>query len=285
MRRAGDILARCFFAVEPVVAEGARTLDIDRVVREFIQKSNAVPSFLGVKGMVEGAPDYPAGACVSINEEVIHGIPGPRALRLGDVVSIDIGVYYNGYHSDMARTFIVGDIGDVGDVGGAGGAGDVGSSGGVGSLSGAGSSGGAGGTVGASGLARSLVKVTEESFWIGLRGAAAGKRVDEISRLIQGHVEAAGYSVVRDYVGHGIGAIMHEPPQIPNYMDRNARRGARLASGMTLAIEPMVNAGGYGVEILPDKWTVVTADRSLSAHYENTVLVDGDEPLILSAAI
>ena len=246
MRRAGDILARCFLAVEAVVCEGARTADIDRVATEFIRSHSASPSFLGQKGLVEGAPDYPASACISINDEVIHGIPGPRRLRAGDVVSIDMGVYYNGYHSDMARTYIIGQ---------------------------------------ATELAFNLVKVTEESFWVGIKGAVSGKRVSDISRLIQSHVEAAGFSAVRDYVGHGIGTELHEEPQIPNFTDRRSRRGQRLTNGMTLAIEPIVNTGGYDVEVQPDKWTVVTKDRSLSAHYENTILVNGDAPLILSMAI
>ena len=246
MRRSGDILARCFIAVESMISEGVRTADIDRVAAEFIRRSNASPSFFGVKGFVEGAPDYPASACISINEEVIHGIPGPRILRSGDIVSIDMGVYYDGYHSDMARTYIIGD---------------------------------------ASPLARDLVRVTEESFWAGLKSVAVGMRVSDISRSIQRHVEAAGFSSVREYVGHGIGAELHEEPQIPNFVEKRSRRGQRLTNGMTLAIEPMVNSGGYDVEILPDKWTVITKDRSLSAHYENTVLVNGDEPQILTAAI
>ena len=246
MRRAGDILARCFLAVEAVVAEGVTTAEIDRTAREFILAHNATPSFLGVKGVVDGAPPYPASACISVNDEVIHGIPGPRRLCSGDVVSIDIGLHFNGYHSDMARTYIAGR---------------------------------------SDAKTLNLVKVTEESFWAGLYGAVAGMRVSDISGRIQKHVEAAGLSVVREFVGHGIGTEMHEAPQIPNFVDRNARRGQRLANGMTLAIEPMVNAGGYDVEILPDKWTVVTKDGSLSAHYENTVHISRDGPVILSAPI
>jgi len=246
MRRAGDILARCFLEVEKVVAEGAKTGDVDRVAMEFIRANNAYPSFLGQKGVVEGAPDYPAGVCISINEEVIHGIPGPRRLRGGDVVSIDMGVYYRGYHSDMARTYIVGSADE---------------------------------------RARNLVKAAEEGFRAGLQGVSAGLRVSDISGRIQRSIEAAGFSVVREFVGHGIGSDLHESPQIPNYVDRRARRGERLSNGMTLAIEPMVNAGGYEVEVLPDKWTVVTKDRSLSAHYENTVLVSGAGPIILSEAV
>ena len=245
MRRAGDILARCFLAVEAVVAEGASTGDIDRVATEFIKANNAAPSFFGVKGFVEGAPDYPASACISINEEVIHGLPGPRKLKAGDIVSIDMGVYYSGYHSDMARTYMVGQVSDT---------------------------------------ARMLVEATEESFWQGVKGAVVGKRVSDISRLIQKYIEAAGFSVVREFVGHGIGAELHEEPQIPNYLEPKIRKGQRLMDGMTLAIEPMVNAGGWDVKFMPDKWTVVTKHGSLSAHYENTVLVNGDEPVIISAA-
>ena len=246
MRRAGDILARCFLGVERIVLEGATTGDIDRFAGEFIRSHNAVPSFFGVSGYVDGAPDYPASSCISVNEEVIHGIPGKRRLRRGDIVSIDMGVCFSGYHSDMARTYMVGQASD---------------------------------------LAQRLIKATEESFWQGIKGAVPGKRVSDISRLIQKHAEAAGFSVVREFVGHGIGAEMHETPPIPNYYDSKAQRGQRLSNGMTLAIEPMVNAGGYDVEVLPDKWTVVTKDGSLSAHYENTVLVNGDDPMILSIAI
>ena len=243
MRRAGDILARCFLEIEPMIAEGVRTSDIDKMASEFIRTHNAVPSFLGVRGFADGAPPYPSSACISINEEVIHGLPGPRKFRGGDIVSIDMGVYYDGFHSDMARTFAVGPVSD---------------------------------------LARELIRVTEESFWRGVGNAVAGKRVSDISRGIQDFVEAAGFSVVREYVGHGIGAEMHEQPQIPNYDDKSVRRSQRLSNGMTLAIEPMVNAGGRDVEVKSDKWTVVTKDRSLSAHYENTVLVNDDAPIILS---
>jgi methionyl aminopeptidase len=246
MRRAGDMLARCFLVIERVIAAGVKTSDIDRVALEFIRGHGAEPSFLGVHGFVDGAPDYPASACISVNEEVIHGIPGPRRLCEGDIVSIDIGVFHQGYHSDMARTYMVGQVSE---------------------------------------LARRLVKVTEECFWQGAKNAVAGMRVADISRGIQRHAEAAGFSVVREFVGHGIGTDLHEAPQIPNYDDKNAGRGRRLSNGMTLAIEPMVNTGSHGVEILANKWTVVTRDRSLSAHYENTLLVNGDDPVILSEII
>ena len=246
MRRAGDILARCFIAIEPLIAEGVKTRDIDRAADEFIRSHGASPSFLGVSGFVDGAPNYPAASCISINEEVIHGIPGGRELRAGDVVSVDMGVYFHGYHSDMARTYAVGK---------------------------------------ASELALRLIKVTEECFWDGVKCAVEGLRVFDISKMIQQCAEAVGFSVVRDFVGHGIGAELHEAPQIPNYYERRSRSGQRLSNGMALAIEPMVNAGGYEISVRPDKWTVVTKDGSLSAHYENTILVNGDKPLILSAAV
>jgi methionyl aminopeptidase len=245
MRRAGDILARCFIAVAPAISTGAKTGDLDRIANEFIRANNAIPSFYGVKGFFEDAPAYPASVCVSVNDEVIHGIPGSRQFREGDVVSVDMGVYFEGYHSDMARTFIVGK---------------------------------------ASERALELVKAAEGSYLAGMKGAVAGMRVSDISRLIQAHAEGAGFSVVRDFVGHGIGVLMHEPPQVPNFVDKRSRRGERLLCGMALAVEPMINAGACEVAYLSDRWTVVTKDGSLSAHYENTVLVTDGEPLVLSAA-
>jgi methionyl aminopeptidase len=242
-RRAGALLAGCFLALEPLVVEGARTRDLDRFAGEYFRKRGGVPSFLGVPNSQEGAPPFPANMCISINEEVIHGLPGPRALRGGDVVSVDMGVVLDGYHSDMARTYLVGEASD---------------------------------------LARRLVEVTRRSFFEGIRFAVPGKRVSDIARGVQRTVEEAGFSVVREYVGHGIGTQMHEEPQIPNFLPGPRERLERLSRGMTLAVEPMVNAGGHEVEVLPDRWTVVTRDRSLSAHYENTVLV-GEPPVILSA--
>jgi methionyl aminopeptidase len=244
MRKAGDILATCMLMLEGSVADGMATSELDRMAGEFIRKNDAVPSFLGVPGFVEGAPDFPANLCVSVNDEVIHGIPGSRRVKNGDIVSIDMGAIYKGYHSDMARTFCVGDVPEQ---------------------------------------AARLARVTEESFYEGMAGAMPGKRVSDISRGVQARAESAGYSIVRDFVGHGIGTELHEPPQIPNFVSRG-ERGERLAAGMTLAIEPMVNAGGSGVYILPNKWTVATLDHSLSAHYENTILVMPDGmPMILSA--
>lgn len=244
MRRAGDILARCLLMLERNVADGVATSELDRLAGEFVYASDCLPSFLGVPGFVDGAPDYPANLCVSVNDEVIHGLPGPRRLKAGDIVSIDMGLIYKGYHSDMARTFCVGAVSDE---------------------------------------AARLVRATREAFCEGMLGAVPGNRVSDISRRVQRRAEADGYSVVRDFVGHGIGTELHEPPQIPNFVSRG-ERGERLAAGMTLAIEPMVNAGAHGVEILPNKWTVVTRDGSLSAHHENTLLVTADgQPAILSA--
>jgi methionyl aminopeptidase len=244
MRRAGDILARCLLMLERNVADGVTTAELDRLAGEFLRGCDSVPSFLGVPGVVDGAPAYPASLCASVNDEVIHGIPGARRLKSGDIVSIDMGAIYKGYHSDMARTFCVGAVSED---------------------------------------AARLVRATEEAFREGLLGAVPGNRVSDISRRVQRRAEADGFSVVREFVGHGIGSQMHEPPQIPNFVSRG-ERGERLAAGMTLAIEPMVNAGAFEVDVLPDKWTVVTRDGSLSAHHENTLLVTADgPPAILSA--
>ena len=245
MRRAGDILARCFIAVEPMVADGVATRDIDSFVSEFFRREGAIASFLGVEGAVRGQKPYPASVCISINEEVIHGIPGKRRIKGGDVVSLDIGAIYKGYHSDMARTYCVGDAPQVG---------------------------------------RRLARAAEECFWRGVEAAKPGGRVPDISRRVQRSAQAEGFSVVRDYTGHGIGREMHEAPQVPNF-DDGVGLGARLRPGMTLAVEPMVNAGGAEVETLPDKWTVVTRDRALSAHYENTILICDGEARILSAPV
>ncbi|MDR3122052.1 MAG: type I methionyl aminopeptidase [Clostridiales bacterium] len=246
MRRAGDILARCFQIVEPLVKEGVPTREIERAADVFIRKNDGLPSFRGQPGLVEGAPDFPAAACISVNEEVIHGIPGARKLKSGDIVSIDMGVLYKGYHSDMARTFRVGSVSE---------------------------------------LAERLIRVTEESFWQAAAAAVPGNRVSDISRVVQRCVEAAGFSVVRDFVGHGIGTELHEEPQIPNFVERRERRGGRLQKGMTLAVEPMVNAGACDVDVMSNKWTIVTRDGSLSAHYENTLLVCDGAPELLSVAV
>jgi len=237
MRRAGKIAAAAREIAGRMVTVGATTGSIDKNVHDFLISQGAVPSFLGYRG-------YPASICISVNEQVIHGIPSSRKLLKGDVVSIDIGATKDGYIGDCAATFIVGKGSDE---------------------------------------AEKLVDVTRKCFFEGLRYAYVGNRVSDISRAIQRCAEENGFSVVRDYVGHGVGAKMHEPPEIPNYVE-TPRRGAdpRLIAGMTIAVEPMVNAGCAAVKVLDDGWTVVTADGKNSAHYENTILITEDRPEILT---
>lgn len=236
MRDAGKILAEVHEKLAEMIKPGITTWDIDRKGEELIRAAGCVPSFKGYEG-------YPASVCVSINDEVVHGIPS-REHRLfdGDIVSLDAGVIYQGYQSDAARTHAVGNIDPE---------------------------------------AQRLIDVTKESFFRGIEYARAGNRLYQISSAVQKYVEANGFSVVRDLVGHGIGKKMHEEPQIPNFKPR-FRRGIRLRPGMTLAIEPMVNAGGYPVWMLDDDWTIVTQDGMKSAHYENTILITEGAPEILS---
>ena len=210
------------------------TKELDHIAEKFIKSKNAYPSFLDYHG-------YPGSACISINDEVVHGIPGKRKLSDGDIVSVDLGVYYKGYHSDAARTYPVG-------------------------------------TVDAAKL--NLIKVTEECFFEGLKYAKPGNHLSDISSAIQRHAEAHGYGVVRDLVGHGIGKQLHEEPQVPNY--KTPGRGPKLQKGMVLAIEPMINMGTWQVRVLEDDWTFVTRDGSVSAHYENTVVITDDIPEILT---
>ncbi|MCX7843624.1 MAG: type I methionyl aminopeptidase [Clostridia bacterium] len=240
MRKTGEVVALALEKIKESVVPGVTTLELDQIAEEFIRKNGGIPSFKGYKGF-QGAIDYPGSICASVNNEVVHGIPGLKVLKDGDIISIDIGVYLNGFHGDAARTFPVGNITEN---------------------------------------ARRLIEVTTTSFFEGIKNALKGKRIVDISLAIQKHVEANGFSVVRDYVGHGIGREMHELPQIPNYAARE--RGPRLEPGMTLAIEPMVNEGDYQVKLLDNKWTVVTADGSLSAHYENTIAITEEEPIILT---
>jgi methionyl aminopeptidase len=240
MRRSGEILALAYEKLSNEIKPGITTLEMDKIVEDFIRGRGAAPSFKGYKGH-PGVARYPASICASINNEVVHGIPGPRTLKNGDIISIDIGVYFNGYHTDAARTFPVGIVTEEAGM---------------------------------------LIEVTRESFYVGIKQAVKGKRIVDISAAIQDHVELKGFSVVRDYVGHGIGREMHEAPQIPNYKTRE--KGPRIEAGMTFAIEPMVNAGGHGIILMDNGWTVVTEDGSLSAHYENTVVVTEKEPLILT---
>ena len=235
MRRAGKITAAARALAGGMVRPGVTTHEIDSAVEQFIRKQGAVPSFLHYNG-------YPASVCISVNDEIIHGIPGKRVLVEGDIVSIDVGAYIGGFHGDCAATFACGKI---------------------------------------SRKAQSLIDVTRQSFFEGIQYAKEGQRLQDISAAIQKYVESHGYSVVREYVGHGVGAKMHEPPEIPNY--GHPGRGPRLLRGMTLAIEPMVNAGKAAIQVLPDGWTVKTADGKWAAHYENTILITDGEPEILTA--
>lgn len=235
MRAAGKILAKVHENLGKELRVGMSTWEIDRLGDEIIRSYGCIPSFKDYNG-------YPASVCVSVNDEVVHGIPSKKHLiREGDIVSLDIGVIYKGYHSDAARTHGIGEI---------------------------------------SKEAALLIERTRQSFFEGIKYAKEGNHLHEISNAISAYAESFGYGVVRDLVGHGIGTHLHEDPQIPNFAQRS--RGVRLKAGMTLAIEPMINAGRFDVEWLNDDWTVVTQDGSLSAHYENTVLVTSGEPEILS---
>ncbi len=234
MREACKITAAARALAGDMVRPGVTTKQIDKAVHDFIVSQGAKPSFLNYNG-------YPGSACVSVNETVIHGIPGGYTLKEGDIVSIDVGAFYKGFHGDCAATFACGAI---------------------------------------STEAKKLIDVTKQSFFEGIRFAKRGHRVSDISHAIQTYVESNGFSVVRSFVGHGVGAQLHEEPEIPNYGQPG--RGPRLLPGMTLAIEPMVNAGTHEVRILRDGWTVVTTDGKLSAHYENTVLITDGEPEILT---
>jgi len=235
MRIAGEITAKARHEAGRALTRGVTTADIDAIVYDTIKGCGATPSFLGYAG-------FPASACISINHEVIHGIPSKhRVVRNGDIVSIDVGAVYEGYNGDCAATFCVGEV---------------------------------------SPDAKRLIEVTQQSFFEGIKFARAGNRIGDISSAIQHYVESHGYSIVREYVGHGIGREMHESPEVPNYGAEG--RGIRLIPGMTLAIEPMVNMKGAGVRVLSDNWTVVTQDHSLSAHYENTIAITNGDPIILT---
>ena len=236
MRRSGKITAAARALAGEMVKPGVTTQEINDAVERFIRKQGAVPSFLHYNG-------YPASACISVNDEIIHGIPSPkRVLREGDIVSVDVGAYIGGFHGDCAATFPCGRI---------------------------------------SPEAQRLIDVTRQSFFEGIRFAREGQRLQDVSSAVQSYVESNGFSVVREYVGHGVGAKMHESPEIPNY--GRPGHGPRLLRGMTLAVEPMVNAGTAAITQLSDGWTVKTADGEWSAHYENTILITDGEPEILTA--
>ena len=236
MRQACKITAAARALAGEMVRPGVKTGEIDKAVHDFIVAQGAKPSFLGYHG-------FPGSTCISVNNTVIHGIPGSYALKDGDIVSVDVGAYYKGFHGDCAATFPCGTI---------------------------------------SAEAQRLIDVTKQSFFEGIRFAKKGYRVSDISHAVQQYVESNGFSVVRSFVGHGVGAQLHEEPEVPNF--GSPGRGPRLLPGMTLAIEPMVNAGVYDVRVLKDGWTTVTADGKLSAHYENTVLITDGEPEILTVA-
>jgi methionyl aminopeptidase len=234
MRIAGRIVGETHEKLKEIMKPGITTKELDIIAEEFIRKSGALPAFKGYYG-------FPASICTSVNEQVVHGIPGHVVLKDGDIIGIDIGAIYEGYYGDAARTHGIGTI---------------------------------------SSDAQKLIKVTQESFFAGIEYAREGNRLSDISHAIQSYAESHGCSVVRDLVGHGIGKKMHEDPQVPNYGIPG--RGPRLSAGMALAIEPMINLGKYAVKTLSDGWTVVTADGSMSAHYENTIIITQGAPELLT---
>ena len=235
MRESGRLLALVHEEMRKELKEGMTTKDIDQICETMIRDFGCIPNFLNYQG-------FPASVCVSINDEVVHGIPSKkRYIENGDIVSLDAGLIYKGYHSDAARTHAIGEVSEE---------------------------------------ARLLIERTRQSFFEGIKYAKAGNHLHQISNAIGAYCEKFGYGVVRDLVGHGVGCELHEDPQIPNFIQKS--RGIRLRPGMTLAIEPMVNAGRYDVEWTDDDWTVITEDGSLSAHYENTILITDGEPEILT---
>ena len=234
MQKAGAITAAALHAGGAAVKPGVTTRQIDRIIHNYIVENGAKPSFFGYGG-------FPASACISVNDEVIHGIPGERTLCEGDIVSIDVGAQIGGYHGDSAYTFACGKI---------------------------------------SSEAQALLDGTQKSLENAIAQAHVGNRIGDIAFAVQNTVEPMGYSVVREFVGHGIGKNLHEAPEVPNY--GAAGRGIRLAAGMVIAIEPMINAGAWGVKVLENNWTVVTRDHSISAHFEHTVAITEDGPLVLT---
>lgn len=235
MKQAGRITGEALALAGESIKPGMTTLQLDSIIRHHIEKSGAKPSFLGYGG-------FPGSACISINNEVIHGIPSStKVIEEGDIVKVDVGAFYKGFHGDSANTFAVGKVSDE---------------------------------------AMKLIEVTKESFWRGIKEAKPGNRVGDIGYAIQSYVEENGFSVVRKYIGHGVGAELHESPDVPNF--GTAGRGVRLCAGMTLAVEPMVNVGRPEVAETKDKWTVITADGSLSAHYEHSIAITDDGVIVLT---
>ena len=237
MKDAGRIAQKALLLAGEAVEPGVSTAELDSIVRKYIEKQGATPSFLGYGG-------FPASACISVNNVVIHGIPSKKQIiKNGDIVSIDVGAFFEGYHGDNAWTFPCGDI---------------------------------------STEAQQLLEATKESLFLGIKAAVVGNRLGDIGSAVQRYVEPRSYSVVRDFVGHGVGAKLHEEPSVPNF--GTPGRGQRLMPGMTIAIEPMVNAGTHRVKVLDDEWTTVTADGKLSAHFEHTIAITSDGPVILTSA-
>ena len=235
MRIAGRITAEALVVAGESIRPGITTKELDNKIKRYIEKCGATPTFLGYNG-------FPGSACISINDEVIHGIPSDKIIiKEGDIVKVDVGARFRGYNGDSARTFAVGKVSDA---------------------------------------ALRLISVTEQSFYEAMKVAKAGNRIGDIGHAIEDFVISNGFSIVREYTGHGVGAELHEEPSIPNY--GRAGRGARLYPGMTLAIEPMVNAGTERVKVRRDGWTVVTADGKLSAHYENSIAITESDPIILT---
>ncbi len=234
MRRAGQLLAKTEELIAKAIAPGVTTAYLDQLAEDYIRSQGGIPSFKDYGG-------FPATLCTSVNEEVVHGIPGKRILKEGDILSVDMGCILEGYHGDMARTYAVGEI---------------------------------------SAEAKKLIEVTKQSFFKGIKFAKEGNHLNDIGSAIQKYVEENGFSVVRAYVGHGIGKELHEAPEIPNF--RTLSKGVQLKKGMTLAIEPMVNVGDYNVRLLKDGWTTVTKDGKYAAHYENTILITDGAPEILT---
>jgi len=237
LRKSAQIVVQALKMVETRIQPGVRTGDLDLEIKEFICSHNGRPAFKGFHG-------YPANSCISVDEQVVHGIPGDRVLKEGEIVSIDIGVELNGYYGDAAKTFKVGAVDAEKDR---------------------------------------LMRYTKESLDLAVQAAVVGNRLSDIGHAVQQHVEAAGFSVVRDLVGHGLGTEMHEPPQIPNYGPPG--KGPRLKPGMVFAIEPMVNMGSYEVYTKDDDWTVVTSDGKPSAHFEHDIVITNSEPEILTAGL
>lgn len=234
MKKAGSITGAALQHAGESIRAGMTTKELDRIINKFITSHGAVPSFLGYGG-------FKGSACISINDEVIHGIPGPRKIQDGDIVSIDVGAYIDGYHGDSAKTFAVGNVSDE---------------------------------------AKELMASTEESLYKAIELAKPGVRIGDLSSAIQQYNESRGYSIVKQFVGHGVGKELHEDPEVPNF--GKAGHGVRLVAGMVIAIEPMVNAGGAAIKVMPDGWTVKTKDGSLSAHFEHTIAITSDGAVILT---